>query len=85
MSNKELGIFFDTVIPQFVERRKTLGLSQSRLDEMIGCARGLVSKWEVGIRKPSGFLFCCWANALECHIKIKPKETELQSEHISTH
>ena len=45
MSNKELGIFFDTVIPQFVERRKTLGLSQSRLDEMIGCARGLVSKW----------------------------------------
>ena len=53
MSNKQLGIFFDSVIPQFVEQRKKLGLSQSRLDEMIGCARGLVSKWEVGIRKPN--------------------------------
>lgn len=74
MSNKELGIFFDTVIPQFVEQRKKLGLSQSRLDEMIGCARGLVSKWEVGIRKPSGFLFCCWANALKCTLVLKEKK-----------
>lgn len=77
--------FYEQLIPQFVQRRKELGITQSTLDNDMNIARGLVSKWEVGIRKPSGFLFCCWANALECHIKIKPKETELKSEHISTH
>ena len=74
---KELGIFFDEIIPQFIEKRKRLGYSQSRLDDIIGCARGLVSKWEVGIRKPSGFLFCCWANSLECTIILKDKEKKV--------
>lgn len=68
---KELGIFYRQVIPQFVEQRKKLNLSQSAIDDVIGCAKGLVSKWEVGIRKPSGFLFCCWADALQCSITIK--------------
>ena len=68
---KELGIFFNTLIPQFVNQRKKLKLSQSSVDDLIGCARGLVSKWEVGIRKPSGFLFCCWADSLQCTILLK--------------
>tara|TARA_R100001377_G_scaffold77220_1_gene54408 strand:- start:2457 stop:2687 length:231 start_codon:yes stop_codon:yes gene_type:complete len=72
---KELGIFFETVIPQFVEQRKKLKLSQSAIDDVIGCAKGLVSKWEVGIRKPSGFLFCCWADALKCSIKLEKNKT----------
>ena len=83
---KALGTqFHEQLITQFVKKRHEMGMSQMDLDETIGVARGLVSKWEVGIRKPSGFLFCCWANALECHIKIKPKKTELKSEHTSTH
>ena len=72
--HKELGIFFNKLIPQFVDRRKKLNLSQSSLDDIIGCARGLVSKWEVGIRKPSGFLFCCWADSLKCSIILKEKK-----------
>tara|TARA_R110000824_G_scaffold382843_1_gene576126 strand:+ start:144 stop:377 length:234 start_codon:yes stop_codon:yes gene_type:complete len=67
----ELGIFFHSLIPQFVNQRKKLKLSQSSVDDLIGCARGLVSKWEVGIRKPSGFLFCCWADSLKCSIILK--------------
>jgi|TARA_Y100001963_G_C6632744_1_gene377057 transcriptional regulator with XRE-family HTH domain len=73
-NKKELGIFFDTVIPQFVKQRKKLGLSQNTVDDLIGCARGLVSKWEVGMRKPSGFLFCCWADTLKCDIKLKERK-----------
>tara|TARA_R100000781_G_C4069478_1_gene123971 strand:+ start:10 stop:240 length:231 start_codon:yes stop_codon:yes gene_type:complete len=66
--------FYEQLIPQFVQRRKELGITQSTLDNDMNIARGLVSKWEVGIRKPSGFLFCCWAEALDCEIILKPKE-----------
>ena len=52
---------------------RNMGISQMELDERIGVARGLVSKWEVGIRKPSGFLFCVWADALGCEMWLKEK------------
>ena len=68
--------FQDKVISQFVIKREQLGLTQSNLDDILGVAKGLVSKWEVGIRKPSGFLFCCWAEALDCEIILKPKKKE---------
>ncbi len=71
---KELGIFFKRVIPQFVRQRKKMKLSQGSVDDILGCAKGLVSKWEVGIRKPSGFLFCCWADSLGCDLKIKERK-----------
>ena len=71
---KELGIFFKRVIPQFVRQRRKLKLTQAKLDVMLGCATGLVSKWEVGIRKPSGFLFCCWADALKCDLKLEERK-----------
>ncbi len=48
-------------------------MSQMDLDEKIGVARGLVSKWEVGIRKPSGYLFCIWAEALGCNLWLEKK------------
>ena len=43
------------------------------MDEILGVAKGLVSKWECGIRKPSGWLFCCWAEALSAEIMLKEK------------
>jgi DNA-binding transcriptional regulator YiaG len=71
---KALGtLFHNQLIPQFVEKRHKLGMSQMDLDEKIGVARGLVSKWEVGIRKPSGYLFCVWAEALGCEMCLKEK------------
>ena len=75
MSNKALGTqFHNQVIPQFVQLRKKLNISQLEMDEILGVAKGLVSKWECGIRKPSGWLFCCWAEALNAEIIIKQKE-----------
>ena len=71
---KALGTeFHNQLITQFVKKRHELGISQMDLDEIIGVARGLVSKWEVGIRKPSGWLFCCWADALDMKITLTPK------------
>jgi len=69
-------IFHQQLIPQFVEARKKLGISQLEMDEILGVAKGLVSKWEVGIRKPSGFLFCCWADSLKMKLKLVPKRSK---------
>ena len=71
-----LSKFYKEVIPQFVKRRNELGYTQSSLDYDMNIARGLISKWEVGIRKPSGFLFCCWAEALGCDLIIVPKDKQ---------
>jgi len=72
---KALGTqFHEQLITQFVKKRHEIGMSQMDLDETIGVARGLVSKWEVGIRKPSGFLFCVWADALGCELWLEKKE-----------
>jgi len=77
---KALGTHFhDQLITQFVAQRHKLGLSQMDLDEKIGVARGLVSKWEVGIRKPSGFLFCVWADALGCNLWLLEEEKKQKS------
>ena len=48
---KALGTqFHEQLITQFVKKRHEMGMSQMDLDEPIGVARGLVSKWDVGIR-----------------------------------
>ena len=80
ITNKALGEqFHNQVIPQFVAIRKQMGISQLEMDEILGVAKGLVSKWECGIRKPSGWLFCCWAEALDAEIVIKKKEVKHDS------
>jgi len=74
MANEALGpLFHNALIPQFVAARKKLNISQLEMDEILGVAKGLVSKWECGIRKPSGWLFCCWADALNMTIQLQPK------------
>ena len=73
MSNKALGTqFHNQVIPQFVQLRKKRGISQLEMDEILGVAKGLVSKCLI-IRKPSGWLFCCWAEALGAEIQLNEK------------
>tara|TARA_R100001082_G_scaffold42659_1_gene22638 strand:- start:619 stop:870 length:252 start_codon:yes stop_codon:yes gene_type:complete len=73
-SYEALGpVFHNAIIPQFVAARKKLKISQLEMDEVLGVAKGLVSKWECGIRKPSGWLFCCWADALGMQITLTPK------------
>ena len=64
------------MINAFVERRHELGIPQIALDGMIGCAEGLVAKWESGARNPSPLSFAQWAVALGCRFSITPEETE---------
>lgn len=54
-----------SLIDKFVERRRHMGLSQRDVDHRIGCADGLTSKWECGIRTPTPRSFAEWARALE--------------------
>jgi DNA-binding XRE family transcriptional regulator len=56
--------FLGEVIDQLILRRKALGLTQPDLNDRIGVADRLLSKWECGERMPSGFLLFCWARAL---------------------
>lgn len=80
MANKSLGEHFhNQVIPQFVSLRKKRNISQLEMDDILGVAKGLVSKWECGIRKPSGWLFCCWAEALGAKITLEEKTNDSKS------
>lgn len=45
--------------------------SQEALAHKIGCASSLIHKWEQYKRLPSGFLFLCWLQALDCKVEIK--------------
>lgn len=73
--SKALGTqFHNQLITQFVKRRYELGYTLAQMDDILGVAKGLVSKWEVGMRRPSGFLFCCWADSLGCELELKEKK-----------
>ena len=75
--SKALGKHFhDQLITQFIAKRHELGYTQIDMDDVLGVAKGLVSKWEAGIRRPSVFLFCCWADSLECVLKLEKKENQ---------
>ena len=63
--------FTANLIKQFQDRRYQLGLTQPEVDQKIGVATGLCAKWEMGDRKPTLFNAYCWAEALNCKIKLE--------------
>jgi transcriptional regulator with XRE-family HTH domain len=67
-------LFVSDLIKQFQRRRYDLGLTQPEVDQLIGVAPGLVAKWEIGNRKPTMFNAFCWAEALDCDIKLETKD-----------
>ena len=58
------------LIIQLREARRRQGIPSHAVDDMIGCATGLVAKWEVGIRCPTLFNAFCWAQALGCTFQL---------------
>jgi len=52
------------LIQQLIKRRELLKISQRQLGENIGVTDYLLSKWEGGHRRPTGFLLWCWAESL---------------------
>lgn len=63
---------YATLIDQLVKRRRELNLSQHSLDDKIGCAEGLVAKWESGARMPRPRSLAEWAIALGGSIYFFP-------------
>lgn len=71
-------VFVSSLIKQFQKRRYDLRLTQSEVDDRIGVTSGLVAKWEIGNRKPTMFNAYCWAEALNCEIRLEKKDGNLR-------
>lgn len=64
------GELYRAVVRALIERRQALGLRQLEVDDKIGCAGGLVGKWECGDRRASLVSLIMWAEALGCRIAL---------------
>jgi len=60
------------LIAQLVARRKELGYTQDELNERMGFAERLLSKWESATTMPGAFSFYCWADALDAKLVLVP-------------
>lgn len=67
---------FDPVIRQLVAVRQARGLRQADVDELIGCAERLVSKWECGEKYPSNYMLVLWAQALNVKLIVENADAE---------
>jgi len=65
--------FWNDVIFPFIKRRHKLKITQMELNDRIGVADKLVSKWECGMRRPNVYNLYNWAEALKCKITLKVK------------
>ena len=67
MANKALGEqFHNQVIPQFVALRKKLGISQLEMDEILGVAKGLVSKMGMWYKKTKWLVVLLLGRSTQC-------------------
>ena len=64
---------YKKIVSAMVKARKKCNYTQAQVDFKIGCADGLVSKWECGDRIPSFFMLVCWSEVLDVEIKAVPK------------
>lgn len=69
---------FDPVIDQLIAARRKRGLRQEDIDEKIGCAERLVSKWECRTKYPSNYNLVLWAQALgvTLTVQMEPNHAE---------
>ena len=65
--------FWNDVILPFIERRHKMGLTQIEVNERIGVADKLVSKWECSMRRPNVYNLYNWAEVLKCKIELVKK------------
>lgn len=67
--------FFDPVIDQLIAARKRRGLRQEDIDQKIGCAERLVSKWECREKYPSAYFLVLWAQALNVRLTVTMEDS----------
>lgn len=65
---------YERIVQILIKRRQELDWSQEQLAHKIGCDRSLIYRWERLKRRPSGFMFECWLEALYLEISIKTKQ-----------
>lgn len=65
---------YDPIIDKLIEVRVQRGLRQVDVDEIIGCAERLVSKWECRDRYPSAYFLLLWAQALGVTLTIREED-----------
>ncbi|KAB8155082.1 helix-turn-helix domain-containing protein [Kordia sp. TARA_039_SRF] len=68
--HKTRNDFLKGIVSQLVARRKELGLTQDDVNDLLGVADRLVSKWECGSRTPTSFNLHCWAEALKSDLGL---------------
>ena len=73
--------FFDPIIDQLIAARKARGLTQDDVNEMIGCAERLVSKWECRHKYPSSYFLVLWAQALGVTLTVRGAVSSVKMEH----
>jgi transcriptional regulator with XRE-family HTH domain len=66
--------FFDPLIDQLIHARKRRGLRQEDVNERIGCAERLVSKWECREKYPSSYFLVLWAQALDVKLTVQMED-----------
>ena len=76
--HKTRNDFLKRVVSQLVTRRKELGLTQDDVNDLLGVADRLVSKWECGVRTPTTFHLHCWIDALNSQLFVFDKNINLQ-------
>lgn len=59
------------IVLEMVKARKDKRFTQAQVDYKLGCADGLVSKWECGDRIPSFFLLTCWCEVLDVEVIVR--------------
>ena len=62
---------YDQLILKLIHRRQELGMTQEHVNQEIGVADRLVSKWECGMKYPNFRHILLWASALNCRITIE--------------
>ena len=62
---------YDELILQLVARRKELGWTQEMVNDDLGVADRLVSKWECGMKYPNFRHILMWTDILNCRLVIQ--------------
>lgn len=67
-----MSISIDAHVDTLKQRRVALGLTQRRLDELVGVSSCMIAKWESRHRYPTADSLDRWARALGLRLELVP-------------
>jgi transcriptional regulator with XRE-family HTH domain len=69
--DRDLVSRYEAIAEQLVEQRRTRGLSQQELAELVGTTQSAIARMERGQRPPKVDTLLRIANALDCELEIR--------------